>query len=98
MGNLLKRGAAFCLAAVMCIGCTTACSDKNEDGSSKDESSSTQVTESIGNLDLSDVKNESNVPKDFSEKFEAEDGKLSGSASIKTDEYLGKYNGKGFRG
>lgn len=96
MGNLLKRGAAFCLAAVMCIGCTTACSDKNEDGSSKDGSSSTQVTESIGNLDLSDVKNESNVPKDFSEKFEAEDGKLSGSSVVKNTDALGKFSGKGF--
>mgnify|MGYP002624284650 CR=1 FL=1 len=85
----------------------TACggSDSKDKKSSKAETSSssseskaedTPVVESIGNLDLSDVTTEYDVPEDFSLSFEPEEGTVSGGAAVMDKSFLGEYTGSGF--
>jgi len=52
--------------------------------------------ESIGNLDLSDVTTEYDVPADFSFESEAEAGTLSGGAATLNKSFLGDFSGDGF--
>lgn len=54
------------------------------------------VVETLGDLDLSDVKNEFDVPADYSYVREIESGELSGQAMVLDQEFLGDYSGDGF--
>lgn len=56
------------------------------------------VTETLGDLDLSDVQNKSDVPADFKFETEAETGTLSGTATVLDQQFLGDYSGTGFVG
>ena len=75
--------------------------DKSEDSSSGSAISRQNITtapvvETLGDLDLSDVKNEYDVPADFSFIREAESGELAGGAEIIDKKFLGEFSGEGF--
>ena len=106
MKNKMKRGAALCAAMMMAAaaGCGSETgssgSSGNSSGSSSGDAPATTTTapivEDLGNLDLSDVKNEYSVPADFVFSAEAEDGELGGSAAVLDQAFLGEFSGKGF--
>ncbi|MBR6874390.1 MAG: beta-mannosidase [Ruminococcus sp.] len=77
------------------------------DTSAADESTASQgyerkpletqpVVETLGNLDLSEVQNESDVPADFSLEIEAETGTLEGRSAVMTKSSLGDFSGEGY--
>ena len=53
------------------------------------------VVESMGDLDLSEVQNEQNVPEDFKLELEAETGELDSAGVLKTSSQ-GDFTGEGF--
>lgn len=96
---------AGCMALSMtavAVGCASDGSDSvSSNASSGDSSSKAEaepVVESIGNLDLSDVTTEYDVPEDFSFESEAEKGTLSGNAATYDKAFLGDFSGDGFVG
>ncbi|MBO5449513.1 MAG: beta-mannosidase [Ruminococcus sp.] len=103
MNRILKRTLSGCLALTV-AACTAACANGGDSGSSgssgssssKAEKKSEPVVESIGNLDLSDVTTEYDVPADFSFESEAEAGTLSGGAATLNKSFLGDFSGDGF--
>lgn len=98
-----KRILSFC-AAITIVASMTGCFGKSS--SSGTDSSNTTTTrpvittapvvETLGDLDLSDVQNKSDVPEDFKFEIEAEKGKISGSALILDKKFLGDFSGDGF--
>ena len=103
MHTNMKRMLAICLAVAMCAG-IAGCgkSDNSSSGTSSDTSSTTATTttapivESIGDLDLSEVKTEYDVPADYKFESEAEKGALEGNAAVLASNFLGDYTGDGF--
>ncbi|MBQ7070625.1 MAG: beta-mannosidase [Ruminococcus sp.] len=106
MKNKMKRGAAFAAALMMtaAVGCgseTGSSSGKGDGKSSGDSSQAVTTTtapivETMGDIDLSEVTNEYDVPEDFEVSFEAEEGELGGSAEVLEQAFLGDFTGSGF--
>ena len=105
-----KRIAALCLALSMtaAVGCSSdrkddskksesnaassSSGDKTDDSSKSDE----PVVESIGNLDLSEVSTEYDVPGDFSLEAETEEAELTGGTAVMDKSFAGEFTGSGF--
>lgn len=102
MNIKFKRVLSFLSAAAIMLsiaGCSKSDSDSSSDSGSKikRESIATQpVEETLGNFDLSEVKNDYDIPADYKFYLEAEDGTLSGGASVISKKFLGKFSGSGF--
>lgn len=102
MKRFWKRTLAGCLAVAFAASAAS-CSKENTDSdtsansSGADSSSQAEpVVESIGNLDLSEVTTEYDVPEDFAFESEAENGSVSGNASVLNKSFLGDFSGDGF--
>ena len=54
------------------------------------------VTETLGELDLTEVQNKSDVPADFKAELEAESGRLDGKAAVLTKSSMGDFSGDGY--
>lgn len=104
MKNKIKRASALCAALMMtaAVGCGSTDSSSSKDGSSSKNDSQAMTTttapivEDMGDIDLTEVTNDYNVPADFSFTAEAEDGELGGSAAVLDQAFLGAFSGKGF--
>ena len=57
-----------------------------------------EVTETLGDFDISDYIIETNVDPDFRVDFEAEDGTLTKTAEILDNTWFGEYSGSGYVG
>lgn len=100
----VKRVVSLVTAAAV-TGAMVGCGSKDSSGSSSEAAETTTtrkviatepVVETLGDLDLSDVQNKSDVPEDFKFETEAEDGTLSGTAEVLDQKFAGDYSGKGF--
>ena len=104
MKNKIKRASALCAALMMtaAVGCGSTDSSSSKDGSSSKNDSQAMTTttapivEDMGDIDLTEVTNDYNVPADFSFTAEAEDGELGGSAAVLDQAFLGDFTGTGF--
>ncbi|MDO4944873.1 MAG: glycosyl hydrolase [Ruminococcus sp.] len=104
MNRFIKRALAGCLAVTMTLsaaGCAGSSDSSSKGGDSGAESSQAEkpsepVVESIGNLDLSEVTNDYDVPEDFVYECEAESGEMTGNASVLSQNFLGEFSGDGF--
>ena len=106
MKNKMKRAAALCAAVMMtaaagCGSTDSSSSKKSSTSSSADDSKAVTTTtapivEDMGDLDLTEVTNDYDVPEDFSFSAEAEDGELGGSAAVLDQAFLGEFSGDGF--
>ncbi len=54
------------------------------------------VTETMGDFDISDVQNESDVPADFKVELEAEKGTLNGKSAVLNKSSMGDFSGEGY--
>ena len=98
MQRTMKRISALCLALIMTIaavGCAGNKSSSSETSSVAEEKVPT-VVESMGNLDLDANLTENAVPSDFSFESEAENGTVSGTATVLNQKFMGDYSGDGF--
>jgi mannan endo-1,4-beta-mannosidase len=95
------------LSSVTACGKSDSSSGSSADASAADSGAVTSrvrenietepVVETLSGFDLSDVSGEDNaVPEDFSFETEAEEGELSGNASVMDSTFLGDYSGDGF--
>ena len=102
MREIMKRTVAAVMAVL--IACAAAgCSSTGNSSSGSSSAGETTTTtapvvEDMGNIDLSDVTTEYDVPEDFSYESEAEKGTLSGGAAVLDKNFLGKFNGGRRRG
>ena len=105
MYKTMKKMLALCLALIMsaaAAGCSntdqSSVSNGNDSVSSSEAPKTTTapVVESMGDLDLSANEEKSNVPDDFSFECEAEKGKVTGSAVVLDQKFMGDYSGEGF--
>ena len=100
MREIMKRTVAAVMAVL--IACAAAgCSSTGNSSSGSSSAGETTTTtapvvEDMGNIDLSDVTTEYDVPEDFSYESEAEKGTLSGGAAVLDKNFLGKFSGDGF--
>lgn len=100
MREIMKRTVAAVMAVL--IACAAAgCSSTGNSSSGSSSAGETTTTtapvvEDMGNIDLSDVTTEYDVPEDFSYESEAEEGTLSGGAAVLDKNFLGKFSGDGF--
>ena len=100
MREIMKRTVATVMAVL--IACAAAgCSSTGNSSSGSSSAGETTTTtapvvEDMGNIDLSDVTTEYDVPEDFSYESEAEKGTLSGGAAVLDKNFLGKFSGDGF--
>lgn len=100
MRGMMKRTVAAAMAVL--IACAAAgCSSTGNSSSGSSSAGETTTTtapvvEDMGNIDLSDVTTEYDVPEDFSYESEAEKGTLSGGAAVLDKNFLGKFSGDGF--
>ena len=100
MREIMKRTVAAVMAVL--IACAAAgCSSTGNSSSGSSSAGETTTTtapivEDMGNLDLSDVTTEYDVPEDFSYESEAEKGTLSGGAAVLDKNFLGAFSGDGF--
>ena len=101
MRKSMKKLLAACMAVI--LACTAVSCGKSSDSSSDSGTSSAAVTtttapvvEDMGNIDLSEVTNDYDVPEDFKFESEAEKGTLSGAAAVLDKNFLGEYSGDGF--
>lgn len=102
----LKRIASFCTAAALAAamaGCGKADGSSGAEGSETGETTTTRkfvetepVVETLGDFDLSDVQNKSDVPSDFKYETEAEEGKISGGAAVLDQKFAGDFSAGGF--
>ena len=99
MREIMKRTVAAVMAVL--IACAAAgCSSTGNSSSGSSSAGETTTTtapvvEDMGNIDLSDVTTEYDVPEDFSYESEAEEGTLSGGAAVLDKNFLGKFSCKG---
>lgn len=101
MGDLFKKTLAFSLGVCMTIvsaGCGDASDSKGDSSSDESQAVTTKapVVESMGDIDLSEVTNEYDVPEDFEFSSEAEEGELEGNAAVLSTGFLGDFSGEGF--
>ncbi|WP_418848861.1 glycosyl hydrolase, partial [Ruminococcus sp.] len=100
MRGIMKRTVAAVMAVL--IACAAAgCSSTGNSSSGSSSAGETTTTtapvvEDMGNIDLSDVTTEYDVPEDFSYESEAEKGTLLGGAAVLDKNFLGKFSGDGF--
>lgn len=99
----IKRVISLVTAAAV-TGVMVSCgkNDSSESTSSSGETTTRKVVttapvvETLGDFDLSDVQNKSDVPENFKFEAEAEDGELSGASEVLDQNFVGDYSGKGF--
>lgn len=85
------------LIACAAAGCSSTGNSSSGSSSAGETTTTTApVVEDMGNIDLSDVTTEYDVPEDFSYESEAEKGTLSGGAAVLDKNFLGKFSGDGF--
>ena len=101
MREIMKRTVAAAMAVLIACastGCGSSTGNSSSGSSSAGETTTTTapVVEDMGNIDLSDVTTEYDVPEDFSYESEAEKGTLSGGASVLDKNFLGAFSGDGF--
>lgn len=110
----IKRIIAGLLAVVTlasAVACGNEDGKKKNDGGDKNNSNAlteapfedvkppvVEVTETLGDFDISDYVIESNVDPDFKQEFEAENGNFTGNAIKFSTSFLGEYSGEGFAG
>ncbi len=107
--NLTTKRVFSLITALAMTGSLAGCAGNGSSSSEADNQSSSEaegyqrqvittapVKESLGDLDLSDVQNKNDVPKDFKFEIEAEDSEISESASVLNQKFMGKYSGDGF--
>ncbi len=105
MNMKIKRAVSLCTAVAL-TAVMAGCASSDSASSTADSTAATTtrkvvttapVVETLGDLDLSDVQTESNVPDDFRMELEAETGTTSGtSAKVLTQNFMGAYSGDGF--
>ena len=100
MREIMKRTVAAVMAvlsACAAAGCSSTGNSSSGSSSAGETTTTTApVVEDMGNIDLSDVTTEYDVPEDFSYESEAEKGTLSGGAAVLDKNFLGKFSGDGF--
>lgn len=100
MREIMKRTVAAVMAVLIACaaaGCSSTGNSSSGSSSAGEITTTTApVVEDMGNIDLSDVTTEYDVPEDFSYESEAEEGTLSGGAAVLDKNFLGKFSGDGF--
>ena len=96
----IVSGIIACGLILSFAGCSKSDSDSKDESSGstikRENITTAPVVETLGDLDLSDVHNENQVPADFSYEREVESGELAGQAMVLDSGFLGDYSGDGF--